>query len=208
MTRPVLWTLALLSLCSPLLAGPLEPKTSDQTSKKDLGEPAFYVPLKTGDLPAYPVSQLQTAYLSVDQFVLDISGRMRELTKEHDAEMCAKICRNENTIGIVVTTVLSHAVCPVAEICPTGMSATPFDVHTHPQKETYTANAVDVLFLPKGTEEKTTQTLEPNFFSKGDLLAPNSYLIGRDVVLMQDGKTVRVVRDFFHPEVTVKPETP
>lgn len=173
-------------------------QAKQETAKKDdrgdkLGEPAFVIPLTSGDLPAYPITQLQSPFLSVDQFVLDISERMRDLTKQHDSEMCAKICKNETTIGIVVTTILSHTACPVAEICPTGMDATPWDVHSHVDQPTYMASATDVLFL-RGQKENTPQKADPNFFSQGDLATPNGYLVGKDVVLKQDGKTVSIVR--------------
>lgn len=136
---------------------------------------------------------------SMDQFAVSISGPIAQYTKNTQHEVCAQICKSpQGDWGAVVTTVGSHVMCPITNVCPDGMTATGQGIHSHPTGSTYKINAADkaVLlsgpFYRLGAKEARGQT---DVFSAEDFKAGPGYMVTDKGRLMhQDGpKKVRVI---------------
>lgn len=127
---------------------------------------------------------------NMDDFVLASTPTVRQLTEQLNTEVCGSICKNGHQYGVVLTTIKSHAACPILPACPKGMVATGYDLHSHPKQKSYTPNTIDQMFVGKKDVVHTT----PDMFSQGDLMHPNAYLVAPNTVLHHDGKVIRVVR--------------
>ncbi len=153
------------------------------------------------DVPVYRIGELHApdTPAGMDGFAVRVAYRLRAWTGEHGVEAIGNICRTPDGTqwGTVLLTVGAHVASPVTNACPAGMFATGVDIHSHPQRQHYRANAVDQIFLERlPCRQVTTQ---PDTFSPDDYGHPG-YMVGRLGLHFQHGPDrVRLVRDMRLP---------
>ncbi|WP_017462376.1 hypothetical protein [Dyella ginsengisoli] len=162
------------------------------------------------DVPVYRIGELHAPDTSagMDGFAVRVAYVLRAWTREHGVEAIGNLCRTPDgsAWGTVLLTVGAHVASPVTNACPPGMLATGVDIHSHPQRQHYRANAVDQIFLGRlPCREVTTQ---PDTFGPDDYGRPG-YMVGRLGLHFQHGlDRVRLVRDMrLSPPVTPSDES-
>jgi len=153
------------------------------------------------DVPVYRIGELRAPDTSagMDGFAVRVAYVLRAWTREHGVEAIGNLCRTPDgtTWGTVLLTVGAHVASPVTNACPLGMLATGVDIHSHPQRQHYRANAVDQIFL--GRLPCRLVTTRPDTFSPDDYGHPG-YMVGRIGLHYQHGlDRVRLVRDMRLP---------
>jgi len=151
--------------------------TAHASSEPDLELiPGFQVPL-------YKVTELTLdANLTLDEVAVEVGRELIKYTVSSNFEACARFCKSETKIGVVVTTVKSHFTCMIVRLCPNGM--TPFGadvIHSHPKAGTYSFTKVDRQLQGRndgllGNRWKTTTKETAHLFSDADL-ATSGYLV-------------------------------
>ena len=153
------------------------------------------------DVPVYRIGELRAADTpsGMDGFAVRVAYVLRGWTREHGVEAIGNLCRTPDgrEWGTTLLTVGAHVASPVTNACPAGMLATGVDIHSHPQRQHYRANAVDEIFV--GRVPGGTVATRPDTFGPDDYGHPG-YMVGRIGLHYQHGlDRVRLVRDMRLP---------
>lgn len=153
------------------------------------------------DVPVYRIGELRApdTPAGMDGFAVRVAYVLRAWTREHGVEAIGNLCRTPDGTqwGTVLLTIGAHVASPVTNACPVGMLATGVDIHSHPQRQQYRANAVDQIFLERLPSRLVTT--RPDTFSPDDYVHPG-YMVGRLGLHYQHGPDrVRLVRDMRLP---------
>ena len=153
------------------------------------------------DVPVYRIGELRApdTPAGMDGFAVRVAYVLRAWTQEHGVEAIGNLCRTPDGTqwGAMLLTIGAHVASPVTNACPTGMLATGVDIHSHPQRQHYRANAVDQIFL--GRLPSRPVTTRPDTFSPDDYGHPG-YMVGRVGLHYQHGlQRTRLVRDMRLP---------
>ena len=153
------------------------------------------------EVPVYRIGELRApdTPTGMDGFAVRVAYVLRGWTREHGVEAIGNLCRTPDgrEWGTTLLTVGAHVASPVTNACPAGMLATGVDIHSHPQRQHYRANAVDELFV--GRVPGGTVTTRPDTFGPDDYGHPG-YMVGRIGLHYQHGlDRVRLVRDMRLP---------
>lgn len=153
------------------------------------------------ELPVYRIGELRApdTPAGMDGFAVRVAYVLRGWTREHGVEAIGNLCRTPGggEWGTTLLTVGAHVASPVTNACPAGMLATGVDIHSHPQRQHYRANAVDEIFL--GRVPGGAVTTRPDTFGLDDYGHPG-YMVGRIGLHYQHGlDRVRLVRDMRLP---------
>ena len=153
------------------------------------------------DLPVYRIGELRASDTpaGMDGFAVRVAYVLRAWTQAHGVEAIGNLCRTPDGTqwGTMLLTIGAHVASPVSNACPAGMLATGVDLHSHPQRQHYRANAVDQLFL--GRRPSGLVTTRPDDFGPDDFGHPG-YMVGRVGLHYQRGlRRMRLVRDMRLP---------
>jgi hypothetical protein len=155
------------------------------------------------EIPVYRIAELQAPATSrgMDGFAIRVAYALRAWTGRHGVEAIGNLCRTPDGRhwGTVLLTIDAHVASPVTNACPAGMRSAGVDIHSHPPRQHYRANAVDRLFIARlcsGIDEMTTR---PDSFSPADYGHPG-YMVGTMRLHYQAGLgTSRVVWNLSAP---------
>lgn len=153
------------------------------------------------ELPVYRIGELRApdTPAGMDGFAVRVAYVLRGWTRAHGVEAIGNLCRTPDggEWGTTLLTIGAHVASPVTHACPVGMLATGVDIHSHPQRQHYRANAVDEIFL--GRVSGGAVTTRPDTFGPDDYGHPG-YMVGRVGLHYQHGlDRVRLVRDMRLP---------
>lgn len=133
-----------------------------------------------------------------ENLVASVAPILQLHSEQTGHEACAQICKSSNQYGAVVTTVGSHIMCPVTNLCPEGFTPTNVGIHSHPGGHSYKINPVDKILLNSpfykvGATEKRGKN---NAFSDEDFASGAGYMVNaQGEIFYQDGpKKVRKIR--------------
>jgi len=138
----------------------------------------------------YDIGTVTSNAETVDQFAIEVGTELSAYTAQTDFEACAIICRapDTNLWGARMITVESHAFCPTTELCPAGMKAVGRDIHSHIHATRYRPTELDKLVLSGRYEKNEFVFTHDDWFSDGDFAQPGGYVIGKNVLLYQEGR--------------------
>lgn len=133
-----------------------------------------------------------------ENLLASVADVLQKHSQDTGHEACAQICKSSNQYGAVVTTVGSHIMCPVTNLCPEGFTPTNVGIHSHPGGHSYKINPVDKILLNSpfykvGATEKRGKN---NAFSEEDFAAGPGYMVNvQGEIFYQEGpKKVRKIR--------------
>lgn len=133
-----------------------------------------------------------------EELVRSVSGVLQKHSQDTGHEACAQICKSSNQYAAMVTTVGSHIMCPVTNLCPEGFTPTHVGIHSHPGGHSYKINPVDKILLNSpfykvGATEKRGKN---NAFSDEDFASGAGYMVNaQGEIFYQDGpKKIRKIR--------------
>ena len=134
-----------------------------------------------------------------DAFAVQVGRVLRDHSARTGTEACAMICRAPSgTWGALPLTIGAHTACPVANVCPQGMTATGVGIHSHPTADTYVANEADMALLgqDKHLRRRAGQSVRggnPEQFSAEDFAGGEGYMVSGTTLYHQAGR--RAVRN-------------
>ncbi len=138
------------------------------------------------------------AALDQDGFARKVGRVLRDHSATKETEACAMLCRAPSGAwGALPLTIGAHTACPVANVCPQGMTATGVGIHSHPTAETYVANEADMALLgqDKHLRRRAGQSVRggnPEQFSAEDFAGGEGYMVSGTTLHHQAGRrTVR-----------------
>lgn len=158
------------------------------------------------EIPVYRIAEVRAPDTprGMDGFAIRVAYTLRAWTARHGVEAIGNLCRTPDGRhwGTVLLTIDAHVASPVTNACPAGMRATGVDIHSHPPRQHYRANAIDRLFITRicsGIDEMTTR---PDSFSPADYGHPG-YMVGATRLHYQAGpEATRVVWNLSAPMPT------
>lgn len=134
-----------------------------------------------------------------DAFARQVGRVLRDHSVATETEACAMLCRTPSGAwGALPLTIGAHTACPVANVCPQGMTATGVGIHSHPTADTYVANDADMAVLgqDKHLRRRAGQSVRggnPEEFSAEDFDGGAGYMVSGTTLYHQAGQ--RVVRN-------------
>ena len=135
---------------------------------------------------------------TLEDAVVAVSSVLKNHSDTTGHEACAQICTMDKRYAAQATTVNSHIMCPVTNLCPEGFSPTQVSVHSHPGGHSYKINAVDKILLNSpfykiGASEKRGKN---NAFSQEDFAAGAGYMVNaQGEIFYQNGpKDIRKIK--------------
>ncbi|WP_254575147.1 hypothetical protein [Stenotrophomonas acidaminiphila] len=145
-----------------------------------------------------------------DAFAQQVGSVLRDHSAATGTEACAMLCRAPSGAwGALPLTIGAHTACPVANVCPQGMTATGVGIHSHPTADTYVANEADMAVLgqDKHLRRRAGQSVRggnPEQFSAEDFDAGEGYMASGTTLYHQAGKrAVRAVGPLDAPAAAV-----
>ena len=150
--------------------------------------PVTFLPAVRGD-----------ATLDQDAFAQQVGRGLRDHSADTGTEACAMLCRTPSgTWGALPLTIGAHTACPVANVCPQGMTSTGVGIHSHPTADTYVANDADMALLgqEKHLRRRVGQSVRggnPEQFSAEDFAGGEGYMVSGTTLYHQAGR--RAVRN-------------
>ena len=145
--------------------------------------PVTFLPAVRGD-----------AALDQDAFAKQVGLGLRDHSTNTGTEACAMLCRAPSGAwGAIPLTIGAHTACPVANVCPQGMTATGVGIHSHPTADTYVANDADMAVLgqEKHLRRRVGQSVRggnPEQFSVEDFAGGEGYMVSGTTLYHQAGR--------------------
>ena len=170
----------------------------------EAGPVVAHATVRGHDVPVYRIGELEAAdtQQGMDGFAIRVAYALHAWTREHGVEAIGNLCRTPDGTrwGSVLLTVYAHAASPRTNACPAGMQAVGVDVHSHPQRQRYSVNSIDRLFLRDDLMYQAMVATRPDAFSADDYAQPG-YVVGRIHLQFQEGRgRDRIVWDMGRPQ--------
>ena len=145
--------------------------------------------------PKVPIIPLQTMTSHQNEtkidFLVRVAHWLRAYSDKTGFEACARIARNDNQYGVVITTSKSHIGCAINNtLLPETMTATVDTIHSHGIDKRQRITNGDKFFLPAGYTSNRINFISgqnTEHFSPVDYRGGSGYLAGSKGLYYQDG---------------------